>query len=54
MLQFLLLPKPPLLFTAGRYGGLIFLALETWAGRSGLGLGSCTPKVSLLIFIHHT
>ena len=32
---------------------LSFPMLESWATWSGLGLGLLTPKVSLLIFIHH-
>ena len=32
--------------------GLIFLALEPWAGWSGVGLGSLAPEVPLPIFIH--
>ena len=33
---------------------LIFPALESWALQSGLGLGLLAPKVSLLVFSHHT
>ena len=33
--------------------GFIFLVLETWTMLSGLGLGSLTPQVTLLVFIYH-
>ena len=51
--QFLPHPQPPLVFTARSYKALICLALESWAARSGLGLGSFTPQVSLQVFICH-
>ena len=51
--KFLPLPQPPLVFTARSYKALICLALESWAARSGLGLGSFTPQVSLQVFICH-
>ena len=41
-------------FYSQKLWGFIFPALEPWTVRSGLGLGSLAPKVSLLIFIHHT
>ena len=44
----------PHLFLVPEVMEIIFLALEPWAVQLGLGLGSHTPKVSLLIFIHHT
>ena len=41
-------------FYSQKLWGFIFPALELWAMWSGLGLGSLTPKVYFLIFIHHT
>ena len=37
-------------FHSQKLGGLIFLALESWAGGPGVGLGLLAPKVSLLNF----
>ena len=51
--QFILLPQPPTDFYRHKLGGFIFLALEPWTVWSALGLGSLTPEVSLLFFIHH-
>ena len=41
-------------FHSQNFWGLIFLALEPCVGWPGVGLGSPTPEVSLLIFIHYT
>ena len=35
-------------FCSQKLWGLIFLALEPWAGGPGMGLGLLTPKISLL------
>ena len=40
-------------FYSKKLWGLIFVTLDPWAGWSGLVLGLLTPKVSLMIFIHH-
>ena len=37
-------------FCSQKLCGLIFLALEPWAGGPGVGLGLLVPKVSLLNF----
>ena len=34
-------------FHSQKLGGLIFLALESWAGGPGVGLGLLTPDISL-------
>ena len=51
---FLLPPQYPLFFTA-RSDGFYLPSMKPWAVQSGLWLlGLLTPKVPLLIFIHHT
>ena len=37
-------------FCSQKLWGFIFLALETWAGVSGVGLGLLAPKISPLNF----
>ena len=37
-------------FCSQKLEGLIFLALEPWAGGPGVGLGLLVPKISLLNF----
>ena len=37
-------------FCSQKLRGFIFLALESWTGWPGLGLGLLTPKISLLNF----
>ena len=38
----------PAAFCSQKLWGLIFLALEPWAGGPGVGLGLFAPKISLL------
>ena len=55
ILQFLLPPQLPPVFTARSYGDLsVFLALEPQAGWSGVGLASLVTEVYLPMFIRHT
>ena len=37
-------------FCSQKLGALIFLALESWAGGPGVGLGLLAPEISLLNF----
>ena len=37
-------------FYSQKLWGLIFLALELWAGGTGVGLGPLAPEISLLNF----
>ena len=37
-------------FCSQKLWGFIFLALETWAGVSGVGLGLLAPEIALLNF----
>ena len=53
--HFLGLQQPPPLaqsplFLSHRLWGFTFLALESWAGGPGRGLGFLTPEISLLNF----
>ena len=48
--KFLLPTQSPLFFCSSKLWGLIFLALQLWAGGSGVGLGLFTPEISLQNF----
>ena len=48
--QFLPLTHTLLVFESQKLRGLIFLALDPWAGGPGMGLGLLAPEISLLNF----